>query len=206
MDLLCQFLFRRFLINNWTDILFQCAQQHICKVPRGKNPSRPPYRPKWSSISDWPLSLLHGFSFFSFLLLLLGCGFDNDLIIVGLWVVACGGCGLWVRCWVVGSDSVGSGVGGNASWVSNFFFFFCFLIVGFIWFWLASGLKNERDFWSRFKGFNWFWMCNWKFWNIFTNVVFLYSWGKDSMVRVFDPCYVWFLIKLCFSNIWGWVR
>ena len=33
--------------------------------------------------------------FFSFLFLLLGCGFDNDLIMVGLWVVTCGGCGLW---------------------------------------------------------------------------------------------------------------
>ena len=34
---------------------------------------------------------------FSFLFLLLGCGFDNDLIMVGLRVVACGGCGLRVR-------------------------------------------------------------------------------------------------------------
>ena len=48
---------------------------------------------------DQPLSLLHGFSFFSFLFLLLGYGFDNDLIIVELWVVACGGCGLWARWW-----------------------------------------------------------------------------------------------------------
>ena len=37
--------------------------------------------------------------FFSFLFLLLGCGFDNDLIMVGLWVVACGGCGLWAWWW-----------------------------------------------------------------------------------------------------------
>ena len=37
--------------------------------------------------------------FFSFIFLLLGCGFDNDLIIVGLWVVACGGCGLWAWWW-----------------------------------------------------------------------------------------------------------
>ena len=37
--------------------------------------------------------------FFSFLFLLLGCGFDNDLIMVGLWVVACGGCGLWTWWW-----------------------------------------------------------------------------------------------------------
>ena len=132
------------------------------------------------------MGFLFFFSFFAF-------GFDNDLIMVGLCVVACGGCGLWVRwwwCWVVGFDSGGGRVGGNASWVSIFFFFFCFLIVGFMWFWLASGLKNERDFWSGFKGFNWFWMCNWKFWNIFTNVMFLCSWGKDSMVRVFDLCYV----------------
>ena len=122
--------------------------------------SRPSSWPKWSLISDWPLSLLHGFSFFLFLFLLLGCGFDNDLIMVGLWVVAYGGCGLWARwwwCWVVGSDNGGGGVGGNTSWVS---FFFCFLVVCFIWFWLASGLKNERDFWSGFIGFNWFWMCN----------------------------------------------
>ena len=48
--------------------------------------------------------------FFSFLFLLLGCGFDNDLIMVGLWVV--------------GSNNGGGGVGGNASWVSIFFFFF----------------------------------------------------------------------------------
>ena len=33
-----------------------------------------------------------GFLFFAF-------GFDNDLIMVGLWVMACGGCGLWVRLW-----------------------------------------------------------------------------------------------------------
>ena len=67
------------------------------------------------------MGFLFFFSFFGF-------GFDNDLIMVGLWVVACGGCGLWVRwwwCWVVGSDSGGGGgVGGNASWVSNFFFAF----------------------------------------------------------------------------------
>ena len=37
--------------------------------------------------------------FFSFLFLLLGCGFDNDLIMVGLWVVACGGYGLWAWWW-----------------------------------------------------------------------------------------------------------
>ena len=37
--------------------------------------------------------------FFSFLFFLLGCGFDNDLIMVGLWVVACGGCGLWAWWW-----------------------------------------------------------------------------------------------------------
>ena len=36
---------------------------------------------------SWPAVVL----FFSFLFLLLGCGFDNDLIMVGLWVVACGG-------------------------------------------------------------------------------------------------------------------
>ena len=89
--------------------------------------SRPSSWPKWSLISDWPLSLLHGFSFFLFFFLLLGCGFDNDLIMVGLWVAAYGGCGLWARwwwCWVVGSDSGGGGVGGNTSWVSFFFFFF----------------------------------------------------------------------------------
>ena len=39
--------------------------------------------------------------FFSFLFLLLGCGFDNDLIMVGLWVVACGGAELWVLIVVV---------------------------------------------------------------------------------------------------------
>ena len=39
-------------------------------------------------------------SIFLFLFfLLLGCGFDNELIMVGLWVVACGGCGLWARWW-----------------------------------------------------------------------------------------------------------
>ena len=32
----------------------------------------------------------------------------------------------------MGSDSGGRQVGGNASWVSIFFFFFCFLIVGFM--------------------------------------------------------------------------
>ena len=81
-------------------------------------------------------------------------GFDNDLIMVGLWVVACGGCGLWARwwwCWVVGSDNGCGGVSGqerkrgwrwsdcNVSWVSILFYFFCFLVVDFIWFWLASG-------------------------------------------------------------------
>ena len=72
--------------------------------------------------------------FFSFLFLLLGCGFDNDLIMVGLWVMACGGCGLWARWWwceFVGSDSGGDGVGGNASWVSIFFFFFLLFGCGF---------------------------------------------------------------------------
>ena len=40
--------------------------------------------------------------FFSFLFLLLGCGFDNDLIMVGLWIVACGGgVELWVLIVVV---------------------------------------------------------------------------------------------------------
>ena len=51
--------------------------------------SRPP---------SWPAVVF----FFSFLFLLLGCGFDNDLIMVGLWVVACGGCGgcgLWAWWW-----------------------------------------------------------------------------------------------------------
>ena len=43
------------------------------------------------------------------------------------------GYGLW-WLWFVGHG--GGGVGGNASWVSNFFFF---LVVGFIWFWLANG-------------------------------------------------------------------
>ena len=59
--------------------------------------SRPPSWPKWSSISA-SISAGGGF-FFSFLFLLLGCGFDNDLIMVGLWVVACGGCGLWTWWW-----------------------------------------------------------------------------------------------------------
>ena len=39
----------------------------------------------------------HYLCFMGFLFLLLGCGFDNDLIMVGLWAVACGGCGLWAR-------------------------------------------------------------------------------------------------------------
>ena len=55
--------------------------------------SRPPFRPKWSSISA-SVSAGGGFLF-----LLLGCGFDNDLMMVGLWVVACGGCGLWAWWW-----------------------------------------------------------------------------------------------------------
>ena len=124
----------------------------------------------------------------------------------GLWlvvVVDCGRGGSGAELWVLIVVMV--------EWVATlrgfqffYFYFFCFLVVGFIWFWLASGLKNKRDFWSRFKGFNWFWMYNWKFWTTFTNVVFLCSWGKDSMVRVFDSYYVWFLIKWCFSNIWGW--
>ena len=38
------------------------------------------------------MGFLFFFSFFAF-------GFDNDLIMVGLCVVACGGCGLWVRWW-----------------------------------------------------------------------------------------------------------
>ena len=53
--------------------------------------------------------------FFSFLFLLLGCGFDNDLIMVGLWVVR--------------SNNGGGGVGGNASWVSIFFFFCGFYLI-----------------------------------------------------------------------------
>ena len=40
------------------------------------------------------MGFLFFFSFFAF-----GCGFDNDLIMVGLWAVACGGCGLWARWW-----------------------------------------------------------------------------------------------------------
>ena len=50
-------------------------------------------RPKWSSISA-SVSADGGFLF-----LLLGCGFDNDLIMVGLWVVSCGGFGLWAWWW-----------------------------------------------------------------------------------------------------------
>ena len=37
------------------------------------------------------MGFLFFFSFFAFV--------DNDLIMVGLWLVACGGCGLWVRWW-----------------------------------------------------------------------------------------------------------
>ena len=48
---------------------------------------------------SWPPSRSAVVFFFSFLFLLLGCGFDNDLIMVGLWVVACGGCGSWAWWW-----------------------------------------------------------------------------------------------------------
>ena len=48
---------------------------------------------------SWPPSLLTVVFLFSFPFLLLGCGFDNDLIMVGLWVVTCGGCGLWAQWW-----------------------------------------------------------------------------------------------------------
>ena len=60
--------------------------------------------------------------FFSFLFLLLGCGFDNDLIMVGLWVVACGGAELWVLIVVV------------VEWVAMLYGFqiFFFFLVGFI--------------------------------------------------------------------------
>ena len=63
--------------------------------------------------------------FFFFFFSLLGCGFDNDLIMVGLWVMACGGgAKLWVLIVVV------------VEWVAMLhgfqFFFFFFLVVGFI--------------------------------------------------------------------------
>ena len=59
--------------------------------------------------------------FFSFLFLLLGCGFDNDLIMVGLWVVACGGAKLWVLIVVV------------VEWVATLYGFQkIFFLVGFI--------------------------------------------------------------------------
>ena len=74
-----------------------------------------------------PLSRLAVVFFFSFLFLLLGCGFDNDLIMVGLWVMACGGCGLWAWWWWSGWQRF-----------MGFKIFF-FLVVSFIWFWLANG-------------------------------------------------------------------
>ena len=60
--------------------------------------------------------------FFSFLFLLLGCGFESDLIRVGLWVVACGGAELWVLIVVV------------VEWVAMLYGFqiFFFFLVGFI--------------------------------------------------------------------------
>ena len=61
------------------------------------------------------MGFLFFFSFFAF-------GFDNDLIMVGLRVVDCGWGGASAKLWPVGSDSGGGGVGGNASGVSNFFF------------------------------------------------------------------------------------
>ena len=51
---------------------------------------------------SWPPSQPVVVLFFYFLFLLLGCGFDNDLIMVGLWIVACGGgVELWVLIVVV---------------------------------------------------------------------------------------------------------
>ena len=71
---------------------------------------------------SWPPSQPVVVLFFPFLFLLLGCGFDNDLIMVGLWVVACGGAELWVLIVVV------------VEWVATLygFQFFFFFLVGFI--------------------------------------------------------------------------
>ena len=71
-----------------------------------------------------PLSRLAVVFIFSFLFLLLGCGFDNDLIMVGLWVVACGGgAELWVLIVVV------------VEWVATFrgfqFFFWLWVVFDF---------------------------------------------------------------------------
>ena len=67
--------------------------------------SRPSSRPKWSSILDWPLSLLHGFSFFLFFF----CFWVVSLIMIWLWW----GYGLWL---VVVVDC-GRGGGGAKLWV-----------------------------------------------------------------------------------------
>ena len=72
---------------------------------------------------SWPPSWLAVVLFFSFLFLLLGWGFDNDLIMVGLWVVACGGAELWVLIVVV------------VEWVATFrgfqFFFWLWVVFDF---------------------------------------------------------------------------
>ena len=81
--------------------------------------SRPLSQPKWSSISA-SVSAGGGFLFFLFFFCFWVVGFDNDLIMVGLWVVACGGYGLWAWWWWCGWQRF-----------MGFKFFF-FLVVGFI--------------------------------------------------------------------------
>ena len=71
---------------------------------------------------SWPSSRPAVVFFFSFLLL--GCGFDNDLIMVGLWVVACGGCGLWAWWWWSGWQRF---VGFNFFFIFGCGFFFFIL-------------------------------------------------------------------------------
>ena len=81
-----------------------------------------------------PLSRLAVVFFFSFLFLLLGCGFDNALIMVGLWVMACGGCGLWAMVVV--------------EWVATLHGFQIFF---FFWLWVLFdfGLLMVVDLHSR---------------------------------------------------------
>ena len=157
-------------------------------------------RPKWSSISDWPLSLLFGFSFFLFFF----CFWVVGLIMIwlwwgyGSWLVDCGwgggGAKLWVLIVVV------------VEWVAmlhgfQFFFFFWLWVsfdFGLLVVWKMRGIfgLDSKDL----IGFG----CVTENFELYLQM--LCSWGKDSMVRVFYLCYVWFLIKLCFSNVWVWGR
>ena len=79
--------------------------------------------------------------FFSFLFLLLGCGFDNDLIMVGLWIVACGGgVELWVLIVVV------------VEWVATLYgfqIFYFFLLAFWLWFLFDFGLLMVVDLHSH---------------------------------------------------------